>query len=637
MFIESQYCKENAFNILLFFVSPVTSKSMNHPPEYFIFGKKHVCVQTNESALIYFHEMLGNRLPDKIFLVASNMVKEEGDTPYGRIPHLEYLKRRIQEIFESSNICNRIEVQDYQDTLEDMDKAVTDLSEIAGKLSDFFHEHAGKEIYLHADMTGGFRHASMMMLSIMQLTKFLGIRIGHVLYSEQKGQAVYVANKIHAMFDLISGVNEYVQFGSIHTLIRYFERDTEPKSEESYRGKNYETGKTEKNGELQNLLETMQSFSDAIRLCRTDSIRTIMSKLKHRIDAFEDSGGNSSEEKIFMQLLHRVKAEYELVTHEDASELDVIRWCMKKGLWQQAMTFSTEQLPIYIVNHHICEPMQGNNYKKKGDKVHRYWQQGFIVTEQVALPKDEKKTEKAKENLYQFFLDTLQDRKEDINKDLNILELSPQKFETLVNEIETADVLMNQVRKHVQGFWQNPLSQRLLNQVYPHQFMREHRMFSRLLKFLYFSLANDDQSYMNFLYKNVSRESILRGLLNCSKERCVVKDEIYLLLCTLQSQHTKLHPKAEKQDRSAEDKWKEREKYWREAFSCGAVSTRYPRKKEEIIQLLRQFDQLRNERNRINHANDVHDDQRMDLSMDVKIVKGLIESCLESIRRIEKG
>ena len=156
-------------------------------------------------------------------------------------------------------------------------------------------------------------------------------------------------------------------------------------------------------------------------------------------------------------------------------------------------------------------------------------------------------------------------------------------------------------------------------------------MFSRLLKFLYFSLGSDNMSYLHFLYKNVSRESILRGLLNCKMERCVEHDEIYLLVRLLQSEKEKRQPKSEKAGRSQEEKWKEREAYWREAFARGVVRTKYPKKWEEVIHLLRAFERLRNERNSINHAND---EQVEAPSMDVKLVEGMLNDCLEAIQDI---
>ena len=66
-------------------------------------------------------------------------------------------------------------------------------------------------------MTGGFRHSSMMMLSIMQLLKYRGIKIGEVLYSDpnKNNPIVYQATEIQRMFTLITGADEFVKFGSV--------------------------------------------------------------------------------------------------------------------------------------------------------------------------------------------------------------------------------------------------------------------------------------------------------------------------------------------------------------------------------------------------------------------------------------
>ena len=247
------------------------------------------------------------------------------------------------------------------------------------------------------------------------------------------------------------------------------------------------------------------------------------------------------------------------------------------------------------------------------------------------MPKVQKAQKKAKENLYLFFREALQGSRMQVEEDLKTLELLPEKFHHLVNEIKNADALLAEVRAHIGGFMNTPLRASMLNRLYPAEFMQKHCMFSRLLKFLYFSLGGDNMSYLHFLYKNVSRESILRGLLNCKMERCVEHDEIYLLVRLLQSEKEKRQPKSEKAGRSQEEKWQEREAYWREAFARGVVRTKYPKKWEQVIHLLRAFERLRNERNRINHAND---EQVEAPSMDVKLVEGMLNDCLEAIQDI---
>lgn len=615
MLSQAEYCGENACNILLLFVSPVSERSMKEPPEYHIFFHTYTCVQTNESAVIYCREMLGGGMPDKIFLIASDMVRKEGDTPYGRMPHLTYLKCRIREIYGHPDIEERMEVLEYKDMLADMDKAVMELSEMASRFTEFSKGQAGKEIYLHADVTGGFRHASMMMLAIMQLTKFLGIRMGRILYSEPAQHTVYVANKIHAMFDLISGVDEFVQFGSVNALRRYFSQSSDEQSRE-----------------MKELLAAMQNFSDAIRLCRTESIPLIMSNLREKIEAFGRSGGNSSEEKVFLQLLQRVKAEYEMVTQDASTELDVIQWCIKKEHWQQALTFSTERLPIYIVDHHICEPSQ-ENYRKRSDHLHHHWQQNFIVKEILPLPQGSERVEQVKENLLEVFRGALSDGDRQIEEDLKALRLSREKFDLLIKEIENADRIVREIRGHMGRVFGKPLTRKNINKVYPSAILRAHGMFSKLLKFLYFATVhNDDQSYIYYLYSNVSRKNIIDNLLHCAPEDCVVRDEIYCLVKVLQKGRTQ--KTGNEKERSDEEKWQERETYWRNAFSFGLVRTAYPKKQEQIIALLRSFHFLRAERNQINHAND-SSVKVEEINMNVDKAQMLVQGCLQLIREIE--
>lgn len=159
-------------------------------------------------------------------------------------------------------------------------------------------------------------------------------------------------------------------------------------------------------------------------------------------------------------------------------------------------------------------------------------------------------------------------------------------------------------------------------------------MFSKLLKFLYFATVhNDDQSYIYYLYSNVSRKNIIDNLLHCDSEACVVRDEIYCLVKVLQKGRTQ--KTGNEKERSDEEKWQERETYWRNAFSFGLVRTAYPKKQEQIIALLKSFHHLRAERNRINHAND-NGVNMEEINVNVDKAQMLVQGCMQLIREIER-
>ena len=209
-------------HIMLAFVSPVNLNFLNNPITYpNIQGKPYIAIQTNESAITYVERMLGEESLSKIFLIASDKVQNDmvpAENEFGEVTHLQFLQRRILKEFPQ--LKEKFSIQNYSDEVnesEKLQKNILQIAEIADAIVKYANECKDIDITVHADMTGGFRHSSMMMLSIMQLLKYRGIKIGEVLYSDpnKNNPIVYQATEIQRMFTLITGADEFVKFGSV--------------------------------------------------------------------------------------------------------------------------------------------------------------------------------------------------------------------------------------------------------------------------------------------------------------------------------------------------------------------------------------------------------------------------------------
>ena len=214
---------------------------------------------------------------------------------------------------------------------------------------------------LHADFTGGFRHASMMMLSVMQLLKYRGIRTMGVLYSNRYEEQVENVNDIYRMFNLISGADEFINFGSTREIMAYMEG-------------------AKQTAETKLLLETMRDFTNAVRICRTGQIAPLAKKLQEALRNFEQAGAVSLQEKIFLRILEVFKWEYGSLLKEDFTNFDIIRWCVEKGYLQQAMTLCSEWIPGEIVGRRIFYPVKDSIIADCNRQKANYqtWQQYFL-------------------------------------------------------------------------------------------------------------------------------------------------------------------------------------------------------------------------------------------------------------------
>ncbi len=620
-------------NIMLLFLSDVKPFALKAPKHYELWGRSVDCIQTNESAVLYMQEFLQRKTSgeglEKIFMISSEATR----TPIRDDKDNIVDERTPLQVFEEAVLRQHPELEDHFIPIEypqgNMDECILQVASMAERIKQECAAYEDREICLHADMTGGFRHATMMMLSIMQLLTYsekqlsltkqeTDFHIGTILYSNlSKNPAtgrfdlgeIEDATEIHRMYNLISGVDEFAKFGSVQAIQEYF--GNERKKSEA----------------LENLLEAMQSFSDAIRLCRTDTILEVMRRLREKIDAFSLAGGQSVAEQLFAKIIGKIREEYSRVTEAGATELNVIEWCLAKGFWQQAMTFCTERLPLYMVDQHIVEPTDPNERTSK-DQLHKYWQQEFIVTRTLARKGKPAEQVKAQQNLYKVFLSMKEKQAGKIHTDLAELGIVQDKFLLLLNEIEQADKIMLQVKKELEGIYQKAYG--FGRNIYPMKTLGQHKMFSKLLKFLYYIAPGDNQEYLYFLQHNVSRETILKILLDSKEKDYVFRDEIYVLFRALSLEKEK--NKAPKKKKTQEEKWQQREAYWRVAFAEKSVTTAMPGKTEEIIELLHAFDRLRNERNHINHAND---EKAGTAVVDVGKVKDLVEDCLKRIHGIQ--
>lgn len=352
-------------NIMLAFVSLVQQRNIDNPIQYSdICGAPYTAIQTNESAIIATQRELGNSPLDKIFLVSSEKV-DTFDAPkteeYGIVTHINFLKKRL--IQADSRLADKIVNLRYYDDLDNIDESMRNVTYIAGKIMEYTQQHPDKQVRLFADMTGGFRYNSVMMLAIMQLLQYNGIELGKVLYSDPEKKKVFNATSLRDLFGLISGADEFVKFGSVEGLLEYFSH-------------------VEKTDELDRLLLSMQRFSDAIKMCRTGIIKDELKTLNITLQEFADNHGGGLEEDLFASFVATLQKEYGILLRGEATEFDIIRWCERKGFLQQAMTLCTEWLPAYLVNNRIAytdDPKIILECEQEGRKTGRSWQQYFLT------------------------------------------------------------------------------------------------------------------------------------------------------------------------------------------------------------------------------------------------------------------
>lgn len=354
---------------------------------------------TNESAVRLLHQDLqahGQKI-DRIYAFATQTVQgcityrqekdgEKTSLPYHyeghEITHLDYTRKCMSDILSEDIWCIIPEPHLGRDNVSlAMNRTLSYTLRIAGRIQEDIEqmrkENPDVRIVLHADCTGGPRHAIMMLINIIRLLQYNDVEIGSLFYSNwissESGGKIEQINDVYKFYNLIAGAEEFVNFGSVKDLQGYFnERSISP--------------------ELDDLLLAMGEFADEVKLCRRWRFVDVIEHLQQAIETFErkwrcaeySSDFNTSidsndnvwlNDLLMVQLLPQIHKDYYNLLHEHGP-LTLIKWCLNQGLLQQALTLYTEIIPdflfdtqnafITITKDENRRAIIENSYRKKG-------------------------------------------------------------------------------------------------------------------------------------------------------------------------------------------------------------------------------------------------------------------------------
>lgn len=339
-------------NILLLFLSDVKTKKVDDKVIISEVDYENIAGDktqiTNESALRY---LLQDFPVDKIFIFASKKVREKilniDGTPK---THLQFSLERLKK-FLPDDECFFVFDYDEDGSGEENLKSV---AKMAGVIQKFVG--SDENVTLHLDLTGGMRHINMMMLELTRLLEYSGLKIDKILYSNYKGAetpgTVEEVQNIYDLFQLMAGVEEFVNFGSVNALDIYYRNKRDNLSEP-----------------LKRLLAAMKDFADAIKLCHYGQFSAAIINLH---DAVKDFAPTDDVEDMLMEkFIARIRKDYaDLIFPRRKDDLRVIRWCLDNDYLQQALILYTERIPEYLGEHGVIvlSAEQMKNLKRLADK-----------------------------------------------------------------------------------------------------------------------------------------------------------------------------------------------------------------------------------------------------------------------------
>ena len=393
-------------NIMLSFLSPIKlqkgtikidSKYYPELDEQDGFGNTE---STNESGLRFVMNSLsenGEKLDYYVCLTSEttrNDVLRINSDGYGET-HLLCFKHRVARILAKYHPNHDKVVEDFIIDVPYNEKAgiedyLTSVLMVINEIRLLQKEDFNQKIVLHLDLTGGPRDANMLLLIITRMFAYdKNVIVKNVVYSnllrksndlgeiEEIGLVQMVTDAYH-LLDLVSGVAEFINFGSMASLNRYYDSLNE----------------NMKSKELNDFIDAMNDFSNKVILCRFGELKKSVVRLKESICVFEnrvellkdnepaceeDSQDRtrflSVIEQLMFGFLNGFKEKYELLfncnPNDTEYDLRLIRWCYENNYLQQCMTLITERIPLYLFDKHIID-INDEERKNAVDGIKKY-------------------------------------------------------------------------------------------------------------------------------------------------------------------------------------------------------------------------------------------------------------------------
>lgn len=388
------------------------------------------------------------------------------------ITHLDYTKMCMKDILSEDawRIIPEPHLGENNVSLA-MNRTLSYTLRIAGQIQEDIDEmrkaNPDVKIVLHADCTGGPRHAIMMLINIIRLLQYNDVEIGSLFYSNwissKRVGKIEQINDVYKFYNLIAGAEEFVNFGSVKDLQGYFQN------------RNI-------SAELDDLLLAMGEFADEVKLCRRWRFVDAIDHLKQAIETFERKWENVEHrldtviesnddvrlnDMLMFQLLPQIHKDYSDLLGEHDS-LSLIKWCLNQGLLQQALTLYTESIPDFLFDRHngfiaMTEDkdrrafLEGQ-YKKHGKKYTRgfYFLNHYGNDDEAAKKEREKAVqsalEKQNKSLYSLFKSLIEKHTTGEQARVAFQELDQS---SEIVHIRSIDALVN-IFDWVSSLWDNP-------------------------------------------------------------------------------------------------------------------------------------------------------------------------------------
>lgn len=318
-------------NVLLLALS--TLKSVLYRTEYDCYGKKYYGFYQLEPVPKMLLEELaaeGGQLDEIIMLCTKECEKPQkisyewdGAAYEAEISAKDFLERQIRTYVRSDRNGSLKEPSFCAISLDEKnpDAGIAETVRYLRKLGN---------ISLYLDTHGGFRGIQLVMEAIISLLKReenINIKnIWGLLYGDNRSGRIVDESASFRIFDFVSGMNEFINYGRSESLKEFLA------------------------GTDDVLLENISEVSEGIQLCHVEMFENGLAHLRHYFGR-----EHRSLNPYLDMFLDNIRGDYGMLLDEKGTVLDELRWCFKKGFYQQTLTLIEGRIPRMLWEKHVFD------------------------------------------------------------------------------------------------------------------------------------------------------------------------------------------------------------------------------------------------------------------------------------------
>lgn len=514
------------------------------------------CKHTNETALKYIAWKLNQEQQqiDEIYACISEQVRETSLDKFKELIQDEYYKDKI------------IDVPLYNNG--EMKGSFKSISEMFDKLQAYKEKNPDDTVVIHVDMTGGLRHASMLMLALIRMLKYIGMELGLVLYVNFNTAKIENASDIMDMFTLLGGAEEFNSFGSVNQIQNYFDKLNSKKLRTS-------------SSALELLLEEMRDFSEAIKVCTNyKDMTNVLSLLNDSLKIYKriiksKSNRLSEQELFFAKLILVIEKTYADILPKDnkpSSVPAIIKWCAKRDFLQAAITFYTEWIPVYLIENKLVIIKDASIEEEcRKNKAWSNWQVSFFKNYRMSQSSQIKLEDVEEYELTYSTVRGLIESDLSANKILGKVKDKNKKFSDFLKE--TIDFIKKTTRYRFYKAVVNLSNNSILKQI-----LRE-------------SMPKNENDFEVYLTRRLIKENSNLEAVVLNSVKGIEKNRV-----------REIFDLKEDKKLTTVEKSKERREMFKEMLEKNIIETKLP--KERLLQFVEEYSNYVNDwRNQVSHAN----------------------------------